>query len=125
MLGDSESGGLSVSRFDEGIRLEQIVIIDRLDVGCWFGVAFLLLRRTTIRSRHTLGFFVFATLLELRIVLGGVEEVLAAFCGECNTISFECMHPGNGVFEKVSLDKLKGSAGSDGNTHIRVREEQF
>jgi len=66
-----------------------------------------------------------ATLLELRIVLGGVEEALAAFCGECNTISFECMHPGNGVFEKVSLDKLKGSAGSDGNTHIRVREEQF
>ena len=38
------------------------------------------------------------------------------------------MHSGNGVFEKVIdgwFDKLEGSAGSDGNTHIMIREEQF
>ena len=114
MLGDSEAGGSSVSSFSQSIHLERIVIVGCVGSELHFG--FFRARRYD-QGTH-FGFFVF----------GGVEEVLAAFSGECNTICFECIHPDNGVFEKVIdgwFDKLEWCAGSDGDAHIRVREEQF
>ena len=114
-----------MSSFGKGVHLERVVIVGSRDIGC---VGSELHLRTTRQLKHTLWLLRLCDPSLAWRVLGGIKEVFAAICGECNTVSLVGIHSGIGVFEKVIdgwFDKFEGSARSDGNAHIRVREEQF